>query len=405
MFQNIIQISLSLIVGIFIGWNFHIFYTSIDLQIKKDTNSINKTIAISTQKQNIEPKDNKTKKIKPIHISSITPKKTKEIIKNKIKVKKIDSNESNISNIFLFKKFLYTDNFSEAMALYMEGDEREIKEYKLLLKAYFYDNIEKNPQKIIEDILTYIEIEPNSEDIKIYLSEIYIKQKEFKKALEILFELKNTQDSKTINEKLNLTIQKYIKYLKNSKSYSKLIEFLNEVIERLPNNENYIIQLSQIYSDLNQYQKAKELLEEIDEDSIYYTKVQNTINKMELKSYQYIIPLEKIGSHYAINLTIDNTPLKLLLDTGATYTFINSEKLPSVELGREIVLTTAGGNIIANLAKAESLKIGELELKNFMLTIAPFPQKKEDGLLGMNFFKKFDFKINQDKNILYLNPK
>ncbi|NOZ90224.1 MAG: hypothetical protein GXO60_02940 [Epsilonproteobacteria bacterium] len=402
MFQNLFQISLSLMIGVFIGWNFHIFYTSLNNQIVTAKN-----ISLSTpiEKKEIQKENNKTTTQKIVHISSKPPQKSIE--PKKVKIEKRNSNESNNSNsiFFQFKQLLYTDNFSDAMALYMEANEKQLKEYKTILKSYFSNSLESEPDKTIEEILMYIDIEPESDDIKLYLSEIYIKQKEFKKAIDILFELKNAQESKAIEEKLNLAIQEYIQYLKNSKSYSKLVEFLNDIIERLPdNNENYIIQLAQIYSDLNQYQEAKELLEEIDEDSIYYTKVQTTINKMELNSYQYIIPLVKIGSHYAVNVTVNDIPLVLLLDTGATYTFIDDSVI-SADIGKEVLLSTAGGDIVANFAKVDSLKIGELELKDFTITLASFSQKNGDGLLGMNFFKQFNFKINQDKNILYLNPK
>jgi len=393
MFQNIFQISLSLMAGVFIGWNFHIFYMALEPKnIHKE--DINYT-TITNIKKNPHIEENKSKKI--------------ALIQNPIIIKKIkkitDINKSKSLELTQFKKLLNSGNFNDAMGLYIKADEKKLKEYRLLIKVYFYDNIDKNPQKIIEDILTYIDIEPNSQDIKIYLANIYKKRKEFDKALEILFELNEIQNSKNIEETLNLTIQEYIRYLKDSKSISKLIEFLNTIINRIQNNEIYIVQLAQLYNELNQYQKAKDILEEINEDSIYFKKAQTLINKMESQKYQYIIPLDKIGSHYSINLTINDTPLKLILDTGATYTFINSEKLSSVDIGKEIMLNTAGGTIIANFAKADILRIGELELKDFPITIAPFTQEKSDGLLGMNFFKKFDFKINQTKGILYLNPK
>jgi len=104
-------------------------------------------------------------------------------------------------------------------------------------------------------------------------------------------------------------------------------------------------------------------------------------------------------------LNINQTPLTLLLDTGATYTFIDSDKIPSLTLEKEILLNTAGGDIIAHIAKADTLSIGDLELKDFKLTVAPFKRQYSDGLLGMNFFNRFDFKINQNSGVLYLGEK
>ena len=67
-------------------------------------------------------------------------------------------------------------------------------------------------------------------------------------------------------------------------------------------------------------------------------------------------------------------------------------------------LRTAGNEIEAKLAKT-SLRVGEISLSQLKVTIAPFKRKGIDGLLGMNFFKHFEFQIDQTKNLLLLNPK
>ncbi len=383
MFQNIFQISLSIIIGILVGWNFHIFYISLEPTISIKNN---KTIDKNTTKTVIISKNIKNKNIKD---------------------KKIDNN---LSNQLKFEKLLKNGDFDNAISLYMDGDEEEIKKYKLILKVYFYDNATKNPKKIIEEMLTYIELEPEAYNIKIHLAKIYREQKEFQKALNLLFEIKETQNSKIVENDLNITIDKYIKHLKNSKNFKKLISFLEELINRDENSQNYTIRLAEIYTQLNKYEESKKVLEEIDENSIYSNKAKNILKKIEkkekeLQHYRYIIPINRVGSQYSINISINNTPLTLLLDTGATYTFIDEEKLPSLTLGKEILLNTAGGEITAHFANVETLNIGELQLNNFPITVAPFKEDFADGLLGMDFFEKFDFKINQNIGLLYLSEK
>ncbi len=46
-----------------------------------------------------------------------------------------------------------------------------------------------------------------------------------------------------------------------------------------------------------------------------------------------------------------------------------------------------------------------LELKEFEFVTTPFKQRSADGLLGMNFFKRFKFKIDQEEGVLYLKKK
>jgi len=387
------QIILSLIAGILIGWNFHLFYMALEPKrcVEHNQTVIYKII-------------DKSKTITPKPISS-----------NQVTLKKLPKEDNitkdiNISNRLDFEKLLNSGNFSDAMAIYLEADEKEIKEYKLILKVYFYDNIDKQPKKTLEEILQYIDIEPKSQDFKLYLAKIYRDKKEFQKALDVLFELKNTQNSKIIDSDLNTTIESYVKHLENSKNFEKLISFYQEMIDKNIDNERYIIRLAKLYNELDKYEESKKLLEEIDDSSIYQAKAENILKDIEkkekeLQHYTYIIPLKKIGLQYGVELSINQTPLTLLLDTGATYTFIDSDKIPSLTLEKEILLNTAGGDIVAHTAKADTLVIGDLELKDFKLTVAPFKQQYSDGLLGMNFFKKFDFKINQNSGMLYLGEK
>jgi len=387
------QIVLSLIAGILIGWNFHLFYMALE---PKRCVENNQTVIYKLINQP------KTATIKPISSNQNKIDKTpKEINTTK------DINSSNRVN---FEKLLNSGNFSDAMAFYLEADEQELKEYKLILKVYFYDNIDKQPQKTIDEILQYIDIEPKSDDFKLYLAKIYRDQKEFQKALDILFELKNTQNSKVIDSDLNRTIESYVKYLEESKNFEKLISFYQEMIDKNIDNDKYIIRLAQLYNELDRYEESKKLLEEISENSIYQAKAENILKDIEkkekiLQHYTHIIPLKKIGLQYGIEVNINQTPLILLLDTGATYTFIDSDKVPSLTLEKEILLNTAGGDIIAHIAKADSFIIGDLELKDFNLTVAPFKREYSDGLLGMNFFNRFDFKINQNSGVLYLGEK
>ncbi|MCK4442131.1 MAG: hypothetical protein KAU90_08980, partial [Sulfurovaceae bacterium] len=166
------QIVLSLIAGILIGWNFHLFYIALEPKrcIENNQTSISKLI-------------NQPKIIAVKSVSS------NQIMKKIIPKENNINNNTNSSNKSNFEKLLNSGNFSDALSFYLEADEKYIKEYKLILKVYFYDNFDKEPQKTIEEIKQYIDIEPQSEDFKLYLAKIYREKKEFQKALEILFEL------------------------------------------------------------------------------------------------------------------------------------------------------------------------------------------------------------------------
>jgi len=141
-------------------------------------------------------------------------------------------------------------------------------------------------------------------------------------------------------------------------------------------------------------EKAKALLEKIEKI------------KAKKADYTYKFPLIKEGEHFLISVVIDEIPLKLLLDTGASYTLIDEDKLSSSTiLEEEITLQTPTGEIHTKLQQAQNFRVEELELKEFKLVTSPFKQESADGLLGMNFFKQFKFKIDQEEKILYLSKK
>ena len=123
--------------------------------------------------------------------------------------------------------------------------------------------------------------------------------------------------------------------------------------------------------------------------------------------YTHQLLLKKTGEHFTIVVKINNEPLTLLLDTGATLTMVNEEKLSSslTIIKEHIVLHTAGGKIDAKLQEANSFSVDNIQLENFQVVSSSFEQENADGLLGMNFFKKFKFKIDQEKAILFLSEK
>ena len=411
------QIVLSLVIGVFIGWNFHLFYVSLEPK-----NLIPRSLTLS-QNYKAPPMDEAVlPTTTPIandeeNISTL-PKKfinlklvdRRIILKNEEAVNTSHNNKKGDIKNKYFQVLLKQNNFSDAMAFYMEGTPEEIKAYQLILKVYFYDKASVSPNETIEQLLQYIEIEPQNLDIHLYLAKLYRDENEFEKSINFLFELQHGYQDKNlqrVNDDLETAITSYITKLNDSKSISKLILFLENIISKSSTSEKYIIQLAELYKSLEIYDKAEELLNEISNDATYSNQAINLLTEihelqMESEQYPYKIPLNKIGSQFSVNLTINNTPLTLLLDTGASYTFIDEDKIPNLENGKEIILNTAGGEITGELYLVQSLIIQNIELTDFKITIAPFSHQNMDGLLGMNFFEKFDFKINQEKAMLYL---
>jgi tetratricopeptide (TPR) repeat protein len=184
------QIVVSLAIGILIGWNFHMYYMALESPKMLQYESITS--------------QDLTSLVKP------TPKiVTIESTANNQTIQKVILEQSRVPKELSFQMLLEQDNFSDAMELYMNIDEPHLIEYQLALKAYFYDRIDRFPKKTIEDILYYMEIEPESKDIPLYLAKYYSEKGEFQKSIKLLFRLQEIhpkESSKPIQNNLNSTI-------------------------------------------------------------------------------------------------------------------------------------------------------------------------------------------------------
>jgi len=379
------NIILALTAGILIGWNFHTFFVALNPPIifKNDIN-ISQTTTPESNGSTASTKipSDKEKHEKPMQSS--------------------------------FYSLLKNHQFSDAMELYQNSSKERVLLYRSTLNTYFKKRSLTHQEESIKELLEYIKIETENESSKRLLIDLYKKRKEYKESIKLITELIDSsshEENEKLHQDLVDTSRLYIDTLQASKSFQQLEAFLERQIEYGVKAEFFIFNLAKYHVSMQSYDSAIKLLKEIEFDEKYGEKAKELLNKIITKKsinseYLHKLSLTKNGSHFTIDVTIDDTPLTLLLDTGATLTMINEDKLSSLTLINEnITLKTAGGDVPAQLQMAEKLTVGDIELENFKVTTSSFKQEKADGLLGMNFFEKFKFKIDQENAILYLSEK
>ncbi len=389
------NIILALFTGILIGWNFHSFFLALNTpKILRTDINISQAFILDTNESNIttltSPKVKKEDKKKPSE-------KNHKLIKTS------------------FYSLLHNGLFSDAMVLYQQGGDERILFYRSTLKEYFEKESITNQEKTIRELLEYIEIDPENGESQLFLSDIYKERKEYIESIKILNELieHNTKiDNEVVYNALIDTSRLYIDSLRELKSYEEIQKFLEAEIQRGTKSSFFILALAKHHIFMQSFNTATILLKEIEFDEEYAEQAKELLNKIDKnetnkEEYTYKLPLKKIGSHFTIEVTVDNTPLSLLLDTGASLTLLDEEKVPSslTLINDNVILNTAGGEVSAQLKMAHSFIVGSIELEDFKVTTSPFIQEKADGLLGMNFFQKFKFKIDQEKSLLYLSEK
>ena len=312
--------------------------------------------------------------------------------------------------IVTLSELLANNLFYDALAYYLENSTDTNRKQ---IETYLASLAKRNPLLALEYMQVFLDNVPESMVWKLMIS-THIAQGNLKKAIERIILAKENYISEYEDKRLAVQLKNialvYIEQLVQRKEYGMLISFLEEMIAYDESDNFYKFRLAQLYMKLDKVEAASALLDVLQYDEVYAQNVKSLLNvidkEVEEEEYKYAIPLQKYGEHYTVNIFLDDNVFTLLLDTGATYIFLDEEKASMLEVIQDnLILQTAGNNIRATLCKAHHLSAGNLELKNIEVTTAPFKREGVDGLLGMNFFKQFTFFINQEESTLYLNPR
>jgi aspartyl protease family protein len=96
------------------------------------------------------------------------------------------------------------------------------------------------------------------------------------------------------------------------------------------------------------------------------------------------IPMADDG-HFYVNATINNRPVRFMVDSGATITTVSMTDAQAAGMttdGRRVVVNTANGPAPVTQSYADRLQVGEIERTDFPVDVSP---QEDMNLLGMNF--------------------
>ena len=121
------------------------------------------------------------------------------------------------------------------------------------------------------------------------------------------------------------------------------------------------------------------------------------------------ISLEQLGDQYLVSAQLSGNRVKLLIDTGASTTAVSegyfeglSSKFKRNFIGK-FKMATANGTVLAPMYQFAQLQINNAQVENISVVVLNMSGlRNADGLLGMNFLREFDFRIDQKNAKLYL---
>jgi len=353
----------------------------------KDNKSLN--VALSTSLSTSDPNSQSSQQL--------------ESLENIIK-KTIDS-----QNYFLAANLLYERSLEDQKSLY------RVKTYWLndatqLLKNKQYSLIE-------DSIDAFLGYSPDDLDFLFLFVELRLAKQQVLLAVNKAFSLQyHTFDLDLQRQSIDYAqklVREEINRLYQLSLWFELAQFTTEVLAIEPSNAEAQWALAQAQFHLGEYHIALESLNSLLDDPNYQVKANHLHKNIKLALQRpMMVPLTRKGDHFIVEGVINNRfTVNLLIDTGASISLLSQsvfEELVSttqVKYIKDIVLITVGGEVSSSIYEVDEFELAGYRVKNLIFAVSPYMNKSNDGLLGMNFLRLFDFHIDQTNNALRLENK
>ncbi|HSG76242.1 MAG TPA: retropepsin-like aspartic protease [Burkholderiales bacterium] len=111
------------------------------------------------------------------------------------------------------------------------------------------------------------------------------------------------------------------------------------------------------------------------------------------------IPVARDG-HYYVEGSVNGTPLKFMIDTGATYVSVSGKFAAAARLPEGVTgyFSTANGTVEGKIVKDQVVEAEGFKVSGLSVAVTPLGSKQ--GLLGQNFLKRFE--VSQSAGVLRL---
>lgn len=231
--------------------------------------------------------------------------------------------------------------------------------------------------------------------------------------------------AKMISDSISELSGHTISQLQRAYSWDTLAIFVEPLLQLEPQNRLYILALAEAYAQQSQINLMENVLASLDYNDAAANKIrqlavaarteteQNSSEQTSLGQLTYnqasiAVPLQQVGDQYVVQGQLAGHNVSLLIDTGASITAISMPYFQSLKhsdktyLGRFSV-NTAAGQVLASMYQFSELKLNHAVVNNISVVVLPMRNiDKINGLLGMNFLREFDFKIDQRRSQLLL---
>lgn len=357
--------------------------------------------------------------------------------------------------------YLKKQQFSNAVDAfnyeYADLDEFNIQRIQNLFTQTAQQYLSQKQTSIASKLMTEYLNAIQDEQAYLLLARVQAMEKKFRPAIDSgisAYGLSNGARQKKIEQYIvNIALDFYNKELENYRSqgiqdssihqdgrFSDVLQTLNQLHYLFPENTRLTFETAKLltltgdlltakqylssltYSNNKYTQAAKSQLRIIEESqttalsranqkkkTFDHTSPSDANQVSNTPSNSIVIPLQRSGSSYLVDVVINQSPVTLLLDTGASITALSEKSIDNLNLDKtsqRIRLSTANGTRSSHIYRADSLQLNDITLKKVAIVEIELGQKsKIDGLLGTDILQQFNYQIDNSIHSLILTPR
>lgn len=231
--------------------------------------------------------------------------------------------------------------------------------------------------------------------------------------------------AKFISDSISELSSHTISQLQRAYSWDTLAIFVEPLLQLEPQSRLYILALAEAYAQQSQINLMENVLASLDFNDAAANKIRQlavvarteteqissehtSLGQLTYNQASIAVPLQQVGDQYVVQGQLAGNNVALLIDTGASITAISMPYFQSLKRSKKTYLgrfsvNTAAGQVLASMYQFSELKLNHAEVKNISVMVLPMRNIDNiNGLLGMNFLREFDFKIDQRQSQLLL---
>jgi clan AA aspartic protease (TIGR02281 family) len=208
------------------------------------------------------------------------------------------------------------------------------------------------------------------------------------------------------------TTDHYARSLTGSQQLDMLDKVYEDITLALPEQADYFLALGLLRIQSGNAAGALPPLAQIQNHTRLGAQARDLMAAIEADETESPVTLEtlalrRVGDQFLVQGRLDQRrTVTLLIDTGAAMTMLEPALLASLGYGlegRQAYFSTANGVVAAPVVALGHLSLGEAGVDHLPVgALSMALQPGVDGLLGMNFLRHYEFRIDQTEATLYL---